>query len=102
MYGTKTVKAANTKELIHSIPNDRKILEFAINETFKLNLGNINLIVGRNECGICMNYPKCTRLNCGHSICNSCSELVDNCPYCRSYIDRNNTNFSQCNTNYHD
>lgn len=97
ILGTKTINTGNTKKIINSIPNDRKILEFELNETFQLRFGdNINFIVGRNECGICFNSPQSTRLKCGHSLCNKCSELTKKCPYCRNPINEDEGIFSQC------
>lgn len=101
ILGTKTLHAGPTSELLHSLPKDRRILEFGINETFQLKFSdNIKFIVGRNECGICFNAPSCVRLECDHSLCDKCANRIDKCPYCRNTINQVNCDFSQCHDIY--
>eukprot|EP00798_Chlamydomonas_sp_ICE-L_P022309 gene22309-biopygen30991 len=39
------------------------------------------------ECGVCLSAPKDTCLHpCGHTICRSCSDLIQVCPICRQQI----------------
>ena len=39
------------------------------------------------ECGICLSVPKDTCLHpCGHTMCRSCSDLIQLCPICRQTI----------------
>ena len=64
--GTYTIKRGDkTKESTNSVSDNRNILEFGKNETFQLKFHDIDLIIGRNECMICYDYPKSIRLKCG-------------------------------------
>eukprot|EP00798_Chlamydomonas_sp_ICE-L_P029965 gene29965-biopygen11725 len=39
------------------------------------------------ECGVCLSAPKDTSLDpCGHTLCRSCSDLIQVCPICRQTI----------------
>eukprot|EP00798_Chlamydomonas_sp_ICE-L_P001802 gene1802-biopygen14623 len=39
------------------------------------------------ECGVCISAPKDTCLDpCGHTMCRSCSDLIQVCPICRQQV----------------
>ena len=95
LYGAETInRGIKSKELKKSIPKNRHIIDFEINETFEINFKGDKLIIGKKECIICFDNPKSVRFNCGHTICDNCSKKINDCPFCRRKI--NKRSFSQC------
>jgi alpha-tubulin suppressor-like RCC1 family protein len=43
-------------------------------------------LVTRMTCPICLTNERKVRLNCGHMLCEICSDKVDKCPECRTPI----------------
>eukprot|EP00798_Chlamydomonas_sp_ICE-L_P000711 gene711-biopygen458 len=44
-------------------------------------------LTAASVCGVCLSAPKDTSLDpCGHTICRSCSDLIQLCPICRQTI----------------
>ena len=41
------------------------------------------------ECTICYVNPQDTLLPCSHSVCQSCYEHIESCPFCRTKIIKN-------------
>jgi sacsin len=38
------------------------------------------------ECQICFERDRSVVLGCGHQLCRTCSELLSQCPFCRTTI----------------
>jgi hypothetical protein len=90
LVGICTLKRNSGAPLEHSLPKARKVLKFANNERFVLDLKSafvgFNLDVGETtECIVCMTLPAVERLRCGHCVaCTDCLNQLSTCPVCRN------------------
>lgn len=83
--GIITTLRSSKEPLEVSSHNLRKILEFNINETFSLEMGNANITISPKECIICFSKPRSCVYACGHyACCLECSNKIHECPVCRT------------------
>jgi len=87
--GIKTIKRSDEKkekkELIHSLPGYRNVLEFAYNEGVVLELGSTIIHLLNKYCIICNDQARNTLFEKCHHYCTciDCYIKLDNCPLCR-------------------
>ena len=90
LNGIITKSRSKEKLIQHSVGKSRKILEFDLDESFDLKIGDSNICVSPKECIICYNKPRNCLFECGHYICcNNCIEKINKCPLCRQNININ-------------
>ena len=84
--GIRTRKRENKKEILdRSVLGARKILQFPLNESIVLELGDAKLHLMAKSCIICTNAPRTKIYSCGHyCVCEKCDLRIQLCPICRS------------------
>jgi len=87
LMGIKTLQRSTSNIKVDSLPNQRRVLIFDLDEVAELELGVVKICVNPRECGICFEKPRECTLNCGHYVvCNTCRPLISICPLCRANI----------------
>lgn len=85
--GIVTIMRSSNEFCDKSLPGNRKILTFNINESVTLSLDNVKITINPRECIICMNKQRKITFNCGHYLtCYECSLKLTKCPTCNRYI----------------
>lgn len=116
LYGTIT-KHCKTGKIYSSVPGERNLIAYNIDETFQLTIGTYNITINPDEekiksphikqteekCCICLDKPRTIRLSCGHAcMCEDCAKQVmastAKCPMCRASA--RNIFQSKCNEIY--
>ena len=102
LYGTIT-KHCKTGKIYGSVPGERNLIAYNIDETFQITIGSYNITINPDEdkiksphtekteekCCICLDKPRTIRLPCGHAcMCEDCAREVmastAKCPICRA------------------
>jgi len=89
--GIHTVKRSSDKDLVHSLPGQRRGLIFDRDESFELNMVE-SVTCTPKICIICVSRPRMVKSNCGHYLmCTVCYDKVRRefivCPLCKRRMD---------------
>lgn len=87
--GIVTLKRSGEFPVESSLPRDRRVLKFSVDERFVLKIGDITIgfNLPKAPCLVCMDRPRHQRLVCGHMCCCSqCLTRLRTCPICRAPI----------------
>lgn len=89
--GIRVVSRSSGLPCEHSLPDDRKVLKFRIDETVCLRLGYGSIMVQLNAkpCVVCLDLRRDVRLPCGHAVlCHACARHLRRsgqpCPVCNA------------------